>query len=78
MDNTDVLIADKTLRMCLLNARKSKKLTQKELSELSGLSIATISNIESGDGSPTMRSIIRYSDAVGYKMQVKKKLEDER
>ena len=55
LTNTDVLIMDKMLRMQLTNIRKSKHLTQKQLSELSGLSESCISNIESGsDSSPTL------------------------
>ena len=37
INNTDMLIADKLLRMELTNIRKSKNLTQKQLSEISGL-----------------------------------------
>ena len=59
--NTDALIADKLLRIQLSNFRRSKGLTQKQLSNISGLSESCISNIESGsDTSPTLRSLIRY------------------
>ena len=70
--NTDALVADKILRMELTNLRKSKHMTQKQLSELSGLSESCISNIESGsDSSPTLRSLIRYTTALGIDIYVK-------
>lgn len=72
INNTDMLIADKLLRMELTNIRKSKNLTQKQLSEISGLSASCISNIESGEqSSPTLRSIIRYATALGIELYIK-------
>ena len=65
MNNTDFLIQDKLIRMQLVDLRKAKHLTQKQMSELSGLSISCISNIESGENnSPTLRSLIRYASAL--------------
>ena len=49
--NTEFLIQDKLIRMQLTDIRKSKHLTQKQMSELSGLSASCISNIESGENS---------------------------
>ena len=71
MDNTEAMIADRTFRMQLTNARKAKKLTQKEVASMSGLSESCVSNIESGsDSSPTLRSLIRYASAVGIELYV--------
>lgn len=47
INNTDMLVSDKLLRMQLADIRKSK-MSQKELSKISGLSASCISNIESG------------------------------
>ena len=70
--NTDALIADKLLRIQLSNFRWSKGLTQKQLSNISGLSESCISNIESGsDTSPTLRSLIRYTTALGIEFYIK-------
>ena len=77
MNNVDSLIADKLLRMELANIRKSKHLTQKELSKLSGLSESCISNIESGDeSSPTLRSLIKYTSALGIELYINQKPEE--
>lgn len=75
MTNTDVFLQDKFIRMSLLNVRKSKGITQQELSDLSGLSVSTISNIENGENSYTTRSLIKYAEALGYEITVKKKVE---
>lgn len=71
LTNTDVLVMDKLIRIQLLNARKSKHITQKQLAELSGLSESCISNIESGsDSSPTLRSLVRYASALGIEIDI--------
>lgn len=44
---------------------------------MTGLSTATISNIESGDNSYTLRSLIRYADALGYEINVERKVVDD-
>lgn len=76
--NIDNLITDKLLRMQLTEIRKSKKLTQEELSKRSGLSKSCISNIESGDNnSPTLRSLIRYANAIGVDIYIGKNLQNE-
>jgi transcriptional regulator with XRE-family HTH domain len=72
MNNTDLLVSDKLLRMELANIRKSKKMSQKDLSKVSGLSESCISNIESGEqSSPTLRSLIRYATALGVEIYIK-------
>lgn len=69
--NADAMIDDKMLRMQLYNARKAKKLSQKELSKISGLSESCISNIESGESSsPTLRSLIKYTNALGIELTI--------
>lgn len=76
--NIDNLISDKLLRMQLTEIRKSKKITQEELSKKSGLSKSCISNIESGDNnSPTLRSLIRYANAIDVEIYIGKKLQNE-
>lgn len=76
MNNVDVYIQDQFIRMRLTNIRKSRGLTQKQLSEMSGLSTATISNIESGENSYTLKSLIRYAEALGYEINIDKKVVD--
>ena len=71
--NTEVFLQDKFLRMKLADIRRSKGYTQKEIAEKSGLSSATISNIESGENSYTTRSLIMYAESLGYEISIKRK-----
>ena len=77
MNNIDIYIQDKFIRTRLASIRKSKGLTQKQLSEITGLSTNTISNIESGDSSYTLRSLIRCAEALGYEINIDKKVGEE-
>lgn len=62
------LIKSNILKMQLINARKAKHLTQSDISKKSGLSLTSVHNIESFDTNVTMDSIQRYADAVGAKI----------
>jgi len=77
IDNIEAFLADKFIRDKLTKIRKSNHLTQKQVSEISGLSTTTISNIESGDNSYTLRSLIRYTEALGYEIDISKKVVDD-
>lgn len=71
---TENFISDKLTRMQLVNLRKSKGFTQKDIQESTGLSLTCISNIEKGEKtSPTLKSIVKYLDALGYEMTFKEK-----
>ena len=48
----------------LIRLRHDKKLTQVELSKLSGVNQATISNLEKGRHEPTIDTLIRISRAL--------------
>ena len=76
MNNTDVYIQDKFIRTRLTNIRKSKGLTHEQLANKAGLSASTISNIESGENSYTLRSLIRCAEALGYEINIDKKVGD--
>lgn len=76
MNNIDVYLQDKFIRTRLASIRKSKGLTQKQLSDMTGLSTTTISNIESGENSYTLRSLIRCAEALGYEINIDKKVDD--
>lgn len=72
MENTEAMIADRLFRMQLADIRKAKRLTQEQVSKISGLSKSCISNIESGsDSSPTLRSLIRYMTAINADIFIK-------
>lgn len=71
-DSTDVFIEEKLIRNDLAKYRKQKHLTQKELSDLSGLATSTISAIENSDNtSVTLKSICAYAASLNLKLVVK-------
>ena len=62
----------------LSDLRKIKHLTQKDLSLITGLSIQCISDIESkNSGNPTLKSLIKYLDALGYEICFQRNKEDD-
>ena len=74
MMELDISIPMQLLRMQLVALRKSKHLTQKELSNISGLSESCISNIESGNDEsslPTLKSILKYVHALDSDLYIK-------
>lgn len=71
---TDEYISKRLAKMELSEIRKSKGISQKELSKISGLSVQCISDIESiNSGNPTLRSIVKYVESLGYEIMFKKK-----
>lgn len=73
-DDRDQYISKRLIKMQLADIRKSKKLTQKDISILSGLSIQCISDIENNNsGNPTLSSLIRYLDCLGLEIAFKNK-----
>lgn len=75
MRNTmDIIIDSKLLRTELAEIRKSKNITQAQVSEKSGLSKSTISNIESGEEKGvTLASLMKYTRAIDCSLFVKSK-----
>ena len=77
MENIEISIQDRILRSQLANVRKAKHLTQEDVAKRSGLSISCISNIENGElSSPTLRSLLRYADALNVNLAVHLKAND--
>ena len=50
--------------------RKLAKVTQSDLADLSGLSIHTLSDLESGKGNPTLEVLSRLCDVMGLEIQL--------
>ncbi|SCZ81343.1 helix-turn-helix domain-containing protein [Pseudobutyrivibrio xylanivorans] len=63
--------AEMAFKQELIEARKKNKLTQKDVSELSGLSQQAVSRMEKGAGG-TLETIIRYLSSMGYSLSIKK------
>ena len=54
----------------MIKARKEKGLTQKQLSELTGISQADISRIENGTRNPSLEMIKRLATGVGMRLKL--------
>ena len=73
-DPLEQFISRRLTKIQLVGLRKMKRLTQKEVSEATGLSVQCISDIESEDGgNPTLKSMIKYLDCLGYEMVFQKR-----
>jgi DNA-binding XRE family transcriptional regulator len=62
-------------RLNLARARKEKNLTQNTIKEETGLTQQAISRIEKGskDRSPTLNTLLRYLDALGFELTIQPK-----
>jgi transcriptional regulator with XRE-family HTH domain len=73
-DEFEQFLSKRITKMQLSELRKSKGLSQKAMSELSGLSVQCISDIESfNSGNPTLKSIVKYLECLGYEIAFQKK-----
>lgn len=73
-DPLEEYISKRLTKMELGSLRKSKGMTQKDLSMLTGLSVQCISDIENeNSGNPTLRSMIKYLDCLGYEICFQRK-----
>ena len=62
--------AEMQFKQELINKRKAYSLTQKDISERSGLSQQAISRLEKGNGG-TIETIIKYLSAMGCSLTLK-------
>ena len=54
----------------MIDARKSSGLTQKQLSEKTGIAQADISKLESGNGNPSVRTLQRLAAGMGMRVKI--------
>lgn len=53
-----------------IKARKFSRLTQKQLSEKTGITQPDISKLENGNANPSIRTLKRLANAMGMKLKV--------
>ena len=58
------------IMQAMIDARNSSGLTQKQLSERSGIAQGDISKLENGNGNPSIRTLKRLADAMGKKLRI--------
>lgn len=54
----------------LIRYRKSKKITQADISEFTGIQRPNISRLESGKYNPTLDMIVRVADSIGLEVEI--------
>ncbi len=67
----EIFLAEMAFKQELIEARKSKALTQKDVSRISGLSQQAVSRMER-TASGTIETIIRYLNSLGYSLAIRK------
>lgn len=54
----------------LIDARRASGMTQKELSELTGIAQGDISKLEKGNANPSLRTLQRLADGMGMRLKL--------
>lgn len=54
----------------IIDARKESGLTQKQLSERTGIAQADISKLESGNGNPSIKTLQRLAAGMGMRVKI--------
>ena len=67
----EIFEAEMAFKQELIDVRKSHSLTQKEISNMTGLSQQAVSRLEKS-ASGTIETIIRYLYSMGYTLTIKK------
>ena len=64
------MMSAEQLGQVLRERRKLAKITQKDLADLSGLAVHTLSDLESGKGNPTFEVISKVCAVLGLDLQI--------
>ena len=66
----DVLEPEYAIISSLIDARKSNNVTQKQLSEATGIAQSDISKIENGSANPTLKLLQRLAEGLNMSLKV--------
>lgn len=66
----EALDTEFSIIQAMIDARKSSGLTQKQLSEKTGIAQADISKLESGNGNPSVRTLQRLAAGMGMRVKI--------
>ncbi len=70
-DEWESLEPEYTIMQAMIDARNTEGLTQKELSERSGIAQGDISKLENGNANPSIKTLQRLANAMGKKLQIR-------
>ena len=66
----DALQPERTIAQAMIDARKESGLTQKQLSERTGIAQADISKLERGNANPSILTLKRLADAMDMTLKI--------
>lgn len=66
----DALEPEFTIIQAMIDARKNSGLTQKQLSERTGIAQADISKLERGNANPSLRTLRRLAAGLGMRLRL--------
>lgn len=66
----DALEPEFAIVQAMINARKMKGITQKELSERTGIAQGDISKLENGNGNPSIKTLQRLAAAMDMSLKI--------
>ena len=66
----DELQPENDIIQALIDARKSRNMTQKDLSEATGITQADISRIENGTRNPSLKMVKRLAAGMGMRLKL--------
>ena len=66
----DALVPEYDIIQALIDARKTQNITQRELSEKTGITQADISRIENGTRNPSLEMLKRLAKGLGLQLKV--------
>ena len=66
----DALEPEFAIIQAMIDARKGKGMTQKELSVRTGIAQSDISKLENGNGNPSIRTLQRLANAMGMTLKI--------
>ena len=66
----DTLQPELTIAQAMIDARKESGLTQKQLSERTGIAQADISKLECGNANPSLRTLQRLAAGMGMNVKI--------
>ena len=64
------LMNKKEIGKAIVERRDTLDITQARLAKLSGVSVHTLSNLETGEGNVTLDTLLKVADTVGFKVRV--------
>ena len=66
----DALEPERQIMRAIVEGRDEQALTQKQLSEMTGITQADISRFENGTGNPSLRTLKRMAEGLGMSLKV--------